>query len=334
MTPCSDPPAMKFAPLMLGAVATVRAAGSRSLAPRVFYINDHGQSPGCDPDNEQALIHMLFHADLLDWEGIVGEGGTNCAPPGTNNTGEIFQVLDAYAADFPKLRAHASFPPPEVLRGLVMQGVHQSSPPSGIPIAPTAASEALVQAARRVDPAGRPLWVLTGGSLSDVSRALHDAPDILPRVRVYSIGAWNTAQDPHSRRHLREAYAPRGLWWIEANTTFRGVYLGGNQSGDYGDEAFVAQHVAKGGAMGALYEERKAVMKEGDMAAALYLMQGAPADPTAPSWGGRYRQVSPAARAFWGDLLDASATYPGASTISRWRTQILGLWRERIEWAQ
>ena len=41
-----------------------------------------------------------------------------------------------------------------------------------------------------------------------MSRALHDAPDILPLVRLYSIGSWNTAQDPHSRRHLREVHAP------------------------------------------------------------------------------------------------------------------------------
>ena len=57
-------------------------------------------------------------------------------------------------------------------------------------------------------------------------------------------------------------------------------------------------------------------------------------DPAAPSWGGRYRRPSPAAKAWWSDLLDEAAHYPGAATISEWRTQILDLWRERLHSAK
>ena len=201
--------------------------------PRVFYINDHhglrDRVPhDCDPDNEQSLIHLLFFADRFQWEGIVGEGGTNCGGlPRGQNTDIILRVLDAYQQDYSTLRQHApTFPPPASLRAIVHQGVNNSDD-SGVPARATAASDALVAVARRPDP--RPLWVVTGGSLSDVSRALHDAPDIVPTLRVYSIGSTNTRHDPHSRRHLRSAY-PK-LWWIESNSTFRGVYSGGNQDG-------------------------------------------------------------------------------------------------------
>lgn len=107
-----------------------------------------------------------------------------------------------------------------------------------------AASRALVKAARHRDTAGRPLWVVTGGSLSDVSRALHDAPDIVRKIRLYSIGSWNTAQDPASRRRVRRI---PNLWWIEANSSFRGVYKGGNQTGQYNDITLVSDHIAKAG---------------------------------------------------------------------------------------
>lgn len=75
--------------LLRASVACCLAASS-AAPPRLFYINDHAAA-GCDPDNEQTLVHLLFHADLFEWEGLVGEGGTNCAtrqghlPPGHNS---------------------------------------------------------------------------------------------------------------------------------------------------------------------------------------------------------------------------------------------------------
>lgn len=309
------------------------AAPKVTGTPRVFYINDHGVR-GCDPDNEQTLIHWLFHADLFEWEGIVGENGTDCDITGGSsvNTDIVFTVLDAYAADYPKLREHAAFPQPGALRLLVHQGVNHSSPPGGVPVAPSAASRALVQAARRDDP--RPLWVVTGGSLSDVSRALHDAPDIAQRIRVYNTGSWNTKRDPHARRRIHDAYATKGLWWIEANTTFRGIYVGGNQTSNWSDTAFVSRYVAPAGALGALYKARKPDMKEGDAAILLYLLNGDAGDPAVAGWGGRYRRLQGGAT-YWGDLLaEAGKQYPGAETISRWRTAYLGMWRKRLAWAK
>jgi hypothetical protein len=56
-----------------------------------------------------------------------------------------------------------------------------------------------VRSARRSDP--RPLWVLAWGGIDDLAQALHDAPDILPTLRVYFIGG------------------PNKMWSVEATTT-------------------------------------------------------------------------------------------------------------------
>src|SRR3546814_6298284 len=47
--------------------------------------------------------------------------------------------------------------------------------------------------------ASDPLWVLTWGSMTDLAQALHDDPSIKGKIKVYSIGAWNTQQDPAAR---------------------------------------------------------------------------------------------------------------------------------------
>ena len=54
---------------------------------------------------------------------------------------------------------------------------------------PTDGSTAIVEAARRQD--SRPLYVLVWGALEDVAQALHDAPDIMSKIRVYWIGGPN-----------------------------------------------------------------------------------------------------------------------------------------------
>ena len=66
--------------------------------------------------------------------------------------------------------------------------------------APTDGSQLLVESARAEDP--RPLWVLVWGSITDVAQAVHDAPDIADRIRIVSIGSWNTSQDRAARDYL------------------------------------------------------------------------------------------------------------------------------------
>jgi inosine-uridine nucleoside N-ribohydrolase len=53
---------------------------------------------------------------------------------------------------------------------------------------PSAASEAIVAAAKAL-PAGQQLHVLTLGALTNIATAVMQAPDILPKIRVFSLGA-------------------------------------------------------------------------------------------------------------------------------------------------
>ena len=81
------------------------------------------------------------------------------------------------------------YPAPDALRAITKQGAIESAAPAGLrarrPRAPTGSS----RAARRADP--RPLYVLVWGGIDDLAQALHDAPDILPKLRVYFIGGPN-----------------------------------------------------------------------------------------------------------------------------------------------
>ena len=75
--------------------------------------------------------------------------------------------------------------------------------------------------------------------MTDVAQAVHDDPSIKSKIRVYSIGSWNTNQDRAARDYLFKDHAD--LWWIESDTTFRGMYVGGVQNGEWGNRGFVAQ---------------------------------------------------------------------------------------------
>ena len=100
--------------------------------------------------------------------------------------------------------------------------------------------------ARRDDP--RPLHVLVWGGIEDLAQALHDAPDILPKLRVYFIGGPNKKWSVNAYNYIEQNH-PK-LWMIEANATYRGWFVGGNQKGEWGNKAFVAAHIAGHGALG------------------------------------------------------------------------------------
>ena len=92
---------------------------------------------------------------------------------------------------------------------------------------PTDGSRLIIERTKVND--DRPLWILLWGGMADVAQAIHDDPSIKPRLRVYSIGSWNTRQDVASRDYVFKNHSD--LWWIECDTTFRGMYMGGNQQG-------------------------------------------------------------------------------------------------------
>ena len=126
--------------------------------------------------------------------------------------------------------------------------------------------------------------------LDDLAQALHDAPDILPRLRVYFIGGPNKMWSVNAYDYIEQRH-PK-LWMIEANATYRGWFVGGNQSGEWGNRAFVAAHVAGQGALGTYFASLlKGMIKMGDSPSVGYLLHGTPDDPSQPGWGGRFVRI-------------------------------------------
>ncbi|MFN8003416.1 MAG: DUF1593 domain-containing protein [Acidobacteriota bacterium] len=125
----------------------------------------------------------------------------------------------------------------------------------------------------------RPLYVLVWGGIEDLAQALHDAPDILPKLRVYWIGGPNKMWSVDAYNYIEQNH-PK-LWMIEANATYRGWFVGGNQAGEWGNKEFVAAHIAGRGALGEFFNTQlKGVIKMGDSPSVGWLLHGKPGDPT------------------------------------------------------
>lgn len=248
-------------------------AGNRH---RVIVTSDIG---GSDPDDYQSMAHLLLYADVLDIEGLVS------SPFEREGKSKILEVIDAYEKDYPNLRTWSNrYPAPDALRAITKQGGIYPAPCSGLR-GTTEGSDWIVRCARRDDP--RPLHVLVWGALEELAQALHDAPDILPKLRVYYIGGPNKKWGPDAYQYIADNFPT--LWFIEANSTYRGYFVGGNQSGEWGNAGFVKKHVAGRGAIGTYFAEYLGgVIKMGDTPSLNWLLHGHPGQPTWPGWGGRF----------------------------------------------
>jgi Protein of unknown function (DUF1593) len=247
--------------------------------PRVLVSTDIG---GTDPDDFQSMVHFLLYADMFDLEGLIS------SPYGPGRKEHILQILDLYAADYPNLKTYSSrYPTPDELQRVTKQGAIDSAGGQGVGRS-TEGSDWIVRAARRNDP--RPLWVLVWGGIDDLAQALHDAPDILPKLRVYFIGGPNKMWSVDAYNYIEQHHPT--LWMIEANATYRGWFTGGNQAGDWGNTAFVAAHVSGRGALGNYFATLlKGTIKMGDSPSVGYLLYGTPDDPSQPGWGGRFVRI-------------------------------------------
>jgi len=306
---------------------------------------------GGDPDDIQSLVHLLHYSDILRVEGILSTTG----PGSTPRAALIREWVQRVDLDHLRARGYPELMAEDDVLPLVVQGATEPGTPR--PGADTGGSRWLVERANAPDPAGkgRPLWVLVWGSLTDVAQALHDDPGIADAIRVYSIGSSNTANDPASRDYLYGGMRDRwpDLWWIEngvmprlSHDTFRGCYLGGDQSGQWGNVAYI-EHVIRGRGTthGGMFQGKlgdafpvagwpAGVLKEGDTPTFLYLLSpvvggvGDVDDPTGPSWGGQFRCPEPDASPNYYADLDVPAEVCQA-TINRWRIDYLRDWKAR-----
>jgi hypothetical protein len=234
---------------------------------------------GTDPDDFQSMVHLLLYADVLDIEGLLS------SPGGEGRKEQILQVINCYEQDFEHLQTYSDrYPPPEALRDITKQGGVEWASFTGIGQS-TEGSEWIVQCARRDDP--RPLYVLGWGGLEDIAQALHDAPHILPNLRVYWIGGPNKKWSTNAYQYIADHHPE--LWMIETNAAYRGWFTGGNQSGEWGNSEFVAKYIAGHGALGDFFNTHLGgTIKMGDTPSVSWLLKGTPDDPSQPGWGGQF----------------------------------------------
>lgn len=243
---------------------------------RVIVSTDIG---GTDPDDFQSMVHLLLYADTLAIEGLIS------SPFGPGRKENILEVIEFYEQDYDTLKTYSDkYPTPDSLRSITKQGAIDIPDLSGIGVA-SEGSEWIVKCARRDDP--RPLHVLVWGGIEDLAQALHDAPDILPKLRVYFIGGPNKKWSVNAYHYIATNH--KDLWIIESNATYRGWFTGGNQSGEWGNSAFVITHIAGHGALGDFFiTQLGGSIKMGDTPSVARLLFGEPEDPSQPSWGGQF----------------------------------------------
>ena len=258
--------------LMSGFVATSAVAGERH---RVIVSTDIG---GTDPDDFQSMLHLLVYAECVDIEGLIS------SPFGPGRKQHILEVINCYEKDYKNLRTYSDkYPTPRALRAITKQGETETASYAGFRES-TEGSRWIVECAQRDD--SRPLHVLVWGGIEDLAQALHDAPDILPKLRVYYIGGPNKKWGPDAYQYI-VTHHPK-LWIIEANSTYRGWFTGGDQSSEWGNTEFVSQHIAGHGALGEFFHSKLGSIKMGDTPSVAWLLKGTPEDPTQPSWGGQF----------------------------------------------
>ena len=205
--------------------------------PRVIVSTDIG---GTDPDDFQSMVHFLVYADMFDIEGLIS------SPYGPGRREHILQVIDRYEIDYPNLKTYSDrYPTPDALRGLSKQGaitsgraIHRQSRPK----APTGSS-----APRGVTIRGRCGFSCGAGSTTSRRRCT------MRRTSFPSCASTSSAAPTRCGASMRTTTSNGiipTLWMIEANATYRGWFTGGNQSGEWGNAAFVASHIRGHGALG------------------------------------------------------------------------------------
>lgn len=247
---------------------------------RILVSTDIG---GTDPDDNQSMAHLLMYSDRFDIEGLISSPSF-----GKGSKEEILRMIDLYKKDFKKLQANnQKLMTPAELRKLCKQGRQGLASYKGFD-KPTEGSEWIIKCARREDT--RPLYVLVWGTLEDVAQALHDAPDIQSKIRVYWIGGPNKKWGVNSYAYVAENFPD--LWMIENNASYRGL-ISNKKIDDEFNNGYYDKYIKNAGHLGADFiHYYDGLVKMGDTPSLLYMMNGDPADPYKESWGGSFEKMS------------------------------------------
>lgn len=267
------------------------------VKPRVLISTDIG---GTDPDDNQSMAHLLMYSDKFNIEGLVSSPSY-----GSGSKEEILRMIDLYEKDLPKLQSHQrGLLSPEYLRSVTKQGRRGNAPYRGYTTS-TEGSDWIIECAKKKT--DQPLWILGWGGLEDLAQALHDAPEIQNKIRVYWIGGPNKKWSANSYSYIAEKFP--GLWFIEVNSSYYGFFsntdiLDSVKTTDYYDK-----YIQGAGYLGKDFKNYyNGEVKMGDTPSLLYLMDGDPDKPTRESWGGSFENFTRSSRVVLDRVSDITDT--------------------------
>lgn len=251
------------------------------LKPRILISTDIG---GTDPDDNQSMTHLLMYSDKFHIEGLVSSPSY-----GEGKKAEILRMIGLYEKDLPKLRRHQKgFPSPDYLRSVTKQGRRGAAPYAGY-TSSTEGSEWIIQCARNQKT--QPLWVLVWGGLEDLAQALHDAPDIQDKIRVYWIGGPNKKWSANSYAFIVANFP--NLWFIEVNSSYYGFFSNNTSPDSIQTSDYYNRYIRAAGHLGKDFKNYyKGEVKMGDTPSLLYMMDGDPGNPLRESWGGSFEKIN------------------------------------------
>jgi hypothetical protein len=205
-------------------------------------------------------------------------------------------MIDLYEKDLPKIFKHSpGHPSPTYLRSIAKQGRRGNAPYKGY-LTATEGSNWIIRSAKKKS--AQALWVLVWGGLDDVAQALHDAPEIQDKIRVYWIGGPNKKWVANSYSYIAANF-PK-LHFIEVNSSYYGFFSKSESLDEINPSKYYEQHIQGAGNLGKDFKNYyQGEIKMGDTPSLLYLMDGNPENPTKASWGGQFTPISHSPRVLY-----------------------------------
>ncbi|MCG5053133.1 MAG: DUF1593 domain-containing protein [Myxococcales bacterium] len=325
--------------------------------PRLIVTTDIGG----DPDDEQALVRLLVHANLFRIEGLIASAA---GTPGeldrhVVHPASIHQQIDAYAQVFTQLSQHApGFPKPAALHSVVKAG----NPHRGrAHVGEGHDTEGSNWIIARVDAAETgPVNVAVWGGPTELAQALYrvkhdrsadEVERFVSKLRVHAID-----HQDDSGPYILETFPtlfyvldvvdaqPRTVGGPNIDrrpSVYRGMYLGGDE--ELTSRAWLEENVRTGhGPLGALYPPKTwtapnphGALKEGDTPSWFYFLNQGLSDPEQPAfggWGGRFVPSANNPRVFRDAADSVAGRTEARATVYRWRSAFQNSFAARMDW--
>ncbi len=329
------------------------------IAMCLFFIQMNAQNPrliittdiGGDPDDMQSLTRLLLYANEFDVEGLIA---TASGTPGeldrdTVKFPIILEFIDAYSKVYENLLQHdKNYPTPEYLKSVAKKGnkfrgwknVGQGNDTEG--------SEWIIYVVDKEDK--RKVNIAIWGGQTDLAQALwkirqtrseEEYKRFVSKIRVYDIAD----QDGIHKTIMNEF---SGLFYIlnkakdkkdKRNATFRGMYLGGDDSLTSGE--WLDKHIREGhGPLCRLYPDATwtapnphKALKEGDTPSWFFFLNNGLQSPDHPEWGGWGGRFTSTGNGLYRDAADfANGNCNARATVYRWRTFAQHDFAARADW--